>query len=71
MSPAPKSTSVTSTRARRSISIAITLLMAACTLQAQYLKEGSIRRAAGQVVYDVKKSQTDLLSIQIGVAFRF
>ena len=39
--------------------------------QAEYLKEGSIRRVAGRVVYDVKKSQTDLLSIQIGVAFRF
>jgi hypothetical protein len=41
--------------------------------QAEYLKEESIRRVAGQVVYDIKdikKSQTDLLSIQTGVAFR-
>lgn len=34
-------------------------------------REGSIRRISGQVVYDIKKSQTDLLIIQLGVAFRF
>jgi hypothetical protein len=39
--------------------------------QAEYLKEGSIRRFGGRVVYDVSKSQTDLLMIQLGVAFRF
>jgi len=39
--------------------------------KAEYLKEGSIRREAGRVVYDIKKSTTDLLSIQVGVAIRF
>jgi hypothetical protein len=39
--------------------------------QAEYLKEGSIRRVAGQVIYDIRKSKTDLLMIQVGVAFRF
>jgi hypothetical protein len=39
--------------------------------QAEYLKEGSIRRVSGQVVYDIRKSQTDLLMIQLEVAFRF
>jgi hypothetical protein len=39
--------------------------------EAEYLKEGSIRRVGGQVVYDVIKSQTNLLSLQIGIAVRF
>jgi hypothetical protein len=39
--------------------------------EAEYLKEGSIRRVAGQVVYDVIRSQTNLLSLQIGIAVRF
>lgn len=39
--------------------------------EAEYLKEGSIRRVAGQVVYDVNKSQTNLLTVQIGIAVRF
>lgn len=39
--------------------------------QAEYLKEGSIRRVSGRVVYDINKSKTDLLMIQLGVAFRF
>ena len=39
--------------------------------EAEYLREGSIRRVAGQVVYDVNRSQTNLLTIQIGVAVRF
>ena len=39
--------------------------------RAEYLKEGSIRREAGRVVYDVQKSQTDLLTLQLGVALRF
>lgn len=38
---------------------------------AEYLKEGSIRRVSGQVVYDISKSQTNFLSIQIGIAVRF
>lgn len=39
--------------------------------EAEYLKEGSIRRENGKVVYDVKRSKTDLLSIQIGVSVTF
>jgi hypothetical protein len=39
--------------------------------EAEYLREGSIRRVGGQVVYDVNRSQTNLLTIQIGVALRF
>lgn len=39
--------------------------------EAEYLKEGSIRRVSGQVVYGISKSQTNLLSIQIGIAVRF
>ncbi len=39
--------------------------------EAEYLKEGSIRRENGKVKYDVQKSKTDLALIQIGVAVRF
>lgn len=39
--------------------------------EAEYLKEGSIRRVAGQVVYDINKSQTNLITIQVGIAVRF
>jgi hypothetical protein len=39
--------------------------------RAEYLKEGSIRREGGKVIYDVTKSQTDLLTLQLGVAVRF
>jgi len=39
--------------------------------EAEYLKEGSIRRVSGRVVYDINKSQTNLWSIQIGIDFRF
>ncbi|MCX6132531.1 MAG: hypothetical protein NTU47_01845 [Ignavibacteriales bacterium] len=39
--------------------------------QAEYLREGSIRRVSGQVVYDINKSKTDLLMIQLGLEFRF
>lgn len=39
--------------------------------EAEYLKEGSIRRENGRVVYDVKRSKTDLLSVQIGVSVTF
>ncbi|MBI3111765.1 MAG: hypothetical protein HYZ01_09345 [Ignavibacteriales bacterium] len=38
---------------------------------AQYLKEGSIRRENGRVVYDIKRSKTDLLSLQISVSVTF
>jgi len=33
-------------------------------------KEGSIRRAIGQVIYDTLQSETDLLGFLIGMAFR-
>lgn len=39
--------------------------------EAEYLKEGSIRRENGEVKYDVLKSRTDVLTLQIGVALRF
>jgi len=39
--------------------------------EAEYLKEGSIRRVAGRVVYDVNKSETSLLTFQIGISVRF
>lgn len=39
--------------------------------EADYLKEGSIRRVNGRVVYDTQRSATDLLLFQVGVAFRF
>lgn len=35
--------------------------------EAEYLKEGSIRRAGGRVEYDVDRSRTDLLVPQFGV----
>lgn len=39
--------------------------------QASYLKEGSVHRKNGKVLYDVKQSKTDLVLIQIGAAVRF
>ncbi len=39
--------------------------------QARYLKEGSVHRENGKVLYDVKESKTDLVLIQIGAAVRF
>lgn len=39
--------------------------------KAEYLKEGSIRRENGQVIYDVNKSTTDLATFQIGAVVRF
>jgi len=39
--------------------------------EAEYLKEGSITRENGDVIYDVKRSDTDLLLFQLGVIFRF
>ncbi|RKZ31959.1 hypothetical protein DRQ33_06725, partial [bacterium] len=40
--------------------------------EAEYLKEGSIECGAeGQVTYDVSKSKTDLLTVNVGVAFEF
>ncbi|MFH0991721.1 MAG: hypothetical protein V1799_17070 [bacterium] len=39
--------------------------------EAEYLKEGSIRREAGRVVYDVQTSKTELMGIHIGLAVTF
>jgi hypothetical protein len=39
--------------------------------EAEYLKEGSIRRENGQVAYDISKSKTNLMTLHIGVALRF
>lgn len=39
--------------------------------EAEYLKEGSIRREGTQVAYDVTQSRTDLMQINLGVVFEF
>jgi hypothetical protein len=39
--------------------------------EAEYLKEGSIRNVNGRVVYDILKSRTDLLVVQVGISVRF
>ena len=39
--------------------------------KARYLKEGSIRREDGRVLYDVEEATTDLLAINIGVTVQF
>lgn len=39
--------------------------------EAEYLKEGSIRRENGRVLYDKLRSKTDLITIHIGVEVRF
>jgi len=39
--------------------------------EAEYLKEGSIRSANGKVQYDILKSKTDILILQIGASVRF
>lgn len=39
--------------------------------EADYLKEGSIRRDSGNVEFDITRSRTDLLTFNIGVAFTF
>ena len=39
--------------------------------EAEYLKEGSIRRPNSQVEYDVEKSRTDLLTFHLGVVLSF
>lgn len=38
---------------------------------AEYLKEGSIRRENGEVEYDVSESITDFITARIGVSFTF
>ncbi len=39
--------------------------------EAEYLKEGSIRREDTEVIYDVIKSNTDLMTVQIGAMLEF
>jgi outer membrane protein with beta-barrel domain len=39
--------------------------------RADYLKEGSVRREDGSVFFDVLNSRTDVVSLQIGVTFRW
>ncbi len=39
--------------------------------EAEYLKEGSIRRTNGSVSFDVERSRTAVLEPQFGVVFRF
>ena len=39
--------------------------------EAEYLKEGSIRRENGKVAYDVSRSATDLLLIEVGLTVGF
>ncbi len=39
--------------------------------EADYLKEGSIRRSGGRVVYDINRSRTNLLIFKIGVSLSF
>jgi opacity protein-like surface antigen len=39
--------------------------------RAEYLKEGSITRVNGAVLFDVLSSRTDLVTVQVGVMFRF
>jgi hypothetical protein len=38
---------------------------------AEYLKEGSIRREDGQVVFDVIKSRTNMFTLHVGIALTF
>lgn len=39
--------------------------------EAEYLKEGSIRRTGGLVVYDLAYSRTDIVTARVGVAVNF
>jgi hypothetical protein len=39
--------------------------------EAEYLKEASITRENGQLFYDVSKSDTDLMTLHIGVVLEF
>jgi Outer membrane protein beta-barrel domain len=39
--------------------------------RAEYLKKGSIRRENGAVFFDVLSSRTDVVTVQVGVTFRF
>lgn len=39
--------------------------------EAEYLREGSIRRENGNIFFDARSSRTDVVSFQVGVTFRF
>jgi hypothetical protein len=39
--------------------------------ETDYLKEGSIKRENGNVIYDVTRSKTDMTSVHLGVAMNF
>ncbi len=39
--------------------------------RAEYLKGGSVGRENGSVFFDVLSSRTDVVTVQIGVTFRF
>jgi opacity protein-like surface antigen len=39
--------------------------------RAEYLRKGSIREDNGLVFFDVLSSRTDVLTVQVGVIFRF
>ena len=39
--------------------------------EAEYLKDGSIRRTNGRVEFDTTESRTDMVRMQIGVVCRF
>ncbi len=39
--------------------------------EAEYLKEGSVRIVGGRAIYDVQKSKTDLITLNIGVVAYF
>ena len=39
--------------------------------RAEYLKEGSVRRENGTVFFDVLTSRTDVVTVQVGITFRF
>jgi hypothetical protein len=39
--------------------------------EAEYLKEGSIRRSGGVVTFDITESRTDLVTVHLGVSFAF
>ena len=39
--------------------------------EADYLKEGSIRRVSGSVIYDITRSRTDIMTFHIGAVANF
>lgn len=39
--------------------------------KAEYLREGSIRREDGQLIYDIQMSNTDLITARLGLSFAF